>query len=174
MNIYSHHSFFVLLSKFCWDLSAVLLYVRAFALQACGDFSAILYLSGLLHCKLGNQWTDNQMCRGKRSCLSVFSNIWKCLRMGDLLLSPWQSKNNFLAHLILPVFLWDWSKLCSAGWCSTTYVAARNSGPDLIPGISRETGMNTKIPILPVVYPLPQMKSFEIVSIFSTQTAFHT
>lgn len=51
-----------------------------------------LYMSGLLHCKLGNVWT-NQMCRGKGSCLSFFSNFWKCLRMrGDLLLSPGQSK----------------------------------------------------------------------------------
>lgn len=66
---------------------------------------------GLLHCRLVEISPQSCICQGfctaslatneliikcvgENDPVCLFSNIWKCLRMGDLLLSPWQSKNN--------------------------------------------------------------------------------
>lgn len=153
---------------------------------------------GLLHCRLVEISPQSCICQGfctaslatneliikcvgENDPVCLFSAIFGNVLGWEIFFCPLDKvKIILLAHLILPVFLWDWSKVCSAGWCSTTYVAARNSGPYLIPGISRERGLDTKIPFLPVVYPLPQISPLKLfpylvlkqLSILSIQMGF--
>ncbi len=99
---------------------------------------------GLLHCRLveislhscicqGFGTASLAMYRGKGSCLSVFSNFWKCFRMGGDLLSPWQSKKNLASSFdssCIPVGLIKtllcWMMLDNI-WCSQKLWARSDS-----------------------------------------------